>query len=150
MAKMKTNTGGDKNKPAVKYKPKDANYKISGVYTSEQRNKMDKEFPDDRSKAAAIKEDIHGGNMPKRYPVGSEGYKEAVRTSTENAAAKMRANKTSTSAPANTAGTMNAIKETDTNKTGVAKYAASDDKREGYVKEAKAKDSKGKVIWKGR
>jgi hypothetical protein len=151
MAKMKTNTGGDKDKPAVKYKPKDAKYKVTDIYTTEQQNQMGRSFGGDtRAKAAAIKEDIHGGNMPKRYPVGSEGYKEAVRTSTENATAKMRANRTATSAPANTAGTMNAIKETAPNKTGAAKYAASDDARRKYEEEAKKKDAKGKVIWKGR
>ncbi len=151
MAKMTTNTGGEIKKTTVKYKPKDANYKVKDIYNTEQQNQMGRSFGGDtRAKAAAIKEDIHGGNMPKRYPVGSEGYKEAVRTSTENAAAKMRSNKTATSAPQNTAGTMNAIKETDAKKTGAAKYAASDDKRREYEKGAKDKDAKGKVIWKGR
>lgn len=148
MAKMKMGKGdGDKST----YKPKTVKYKTSDIYTAEQRNRMDREFGgDDRGKAAAIKEDIHKENMPKRYPYGSQGHKEAMRTSVENAAAKMRMSRTTSAAPQNTAGTKTAIKETDANKSKAASYAASDDARRKAEEGAKKKDAKGKVIWKGR
>jgi hypothetical protein len=88
MAKQKMN-GGNPIGPTNK-----VTGQKTSVYTKEQQEDMKSRYGgDERAKAAAIKEDIQGGNMPKRYPTGSQSYKEAQTQSEANIMRKATENR---------------------------------------------------------